>query len=195
MSTFYLKISFLKNIFVIRIIIYKLQKQNNMHFNWYILPLAALIPMVVAMVWYNPKVFGNAWMKAAGMTEEKAKGANMFLVFGLSFLFSCMLSISLMPMTIHQMSFMSVFDGMPNAAKPETELGAYVKNFYDLYGTRFRTFKHGALHGTIGGLFIALPIVGIMSLFEMKSFKFIAIHVGYYIVSMALMGGVICQFL
>ena len=52
-----------------------------MHFNWYILPLAALIPMVVAMVWYNPKVFGNAWMKAAGMTEEKAKGANMFLVF------------------------------------------------------------------------------------------------------------------
>jgi hypothetical protein len=78
---------------------------------------------------------------------------------------------------------------------PNTEVGAYFKNFFDTYGMRFRTFKHGALHGTIAGFFLALPIIGITSLFERKSFAYIAIHVGYFIVSLALMGGVICQFL
>jgi hypothetical protein len=86
-----------------------------MQFNWYILPLAALIPMVIGMVWYNPKVFGTAWMKASGMTEEKAKGSNMILIFGLSLFFSLLLSMSLMPMVIHQMGFMSVFDGIEDA--------------------------------------------------------------------------------
>jgi hypothetical protein len=30
---------------------------------------AALIPTVIGFLWYNPKVFGNAWMAAADMTE------------------------------------------------------------------------------------------------------------------------------
>lgn len=40
----------------------------------YFNPLAILVAgvsaLVVGFVWYNPKVFGNAWMKAAGMTDE-----------------------------------------------------------------------------------------------------------------------------
>ena len=31
---------------------------------------AALIPTIVGFIWYNPKVMGEAWMKAAEMTEE-----------------------------------------------------------------------------------------------------------------------------
>lgn len=166
-----------------------------MHFNWYILPMASLIPLVVGMVWYNPKVFGTAWMNETGMTHEKAKTSNMILVFGLTLLFSLFLTMALMPMTIHQMGFMSVFDGMPDAKDPKTELGSYVENFYKMYGDRFRTFKHGALHGTLGGLFMVLPVVGISALFEQRSFKYVAISTGYYIVCLALMGGVICQFL
>ena len=42
---------------------------------------AALIPTVIGFIWYNPKVFGNDWMAAADMTEEKMKGANMALSF------------------------------------------------------------------------------------------------------------------
>jgi hypothetical protein len=40
-----------------------------------------------------------------------------------------------------------------------------------------------------------LPLIGINSLFERKSFKYIFIHTGYWIISLALMGGVLCQFL
>jgi hypothetical protein len=31
--------------------------------NFLAVPLAAVIPILVGMIWYNPKVFGNAWMK------------------------------------------------------------------------------------------------------------------------------------
>jgi len=41
---------------------------------------------------------------------------------------------------------------------------------------------------------LALPIVGIPALFERKGFNYIAINAGYWIVSMALMGGVLCAF-
>ena len=38
--------------------------------------VAAVSAMVVGFVWYNPKVFGNAWMTAAGITEAQIKGTN-----------------------------------------------------------------------------------------------------------------------
>jgi hypothetical protein len=44
------------------------------------------------------------------------------------------------------------------------------------------------------GLFFALPVMGTNALFERKGFKYIAINVGYWTVTLALMGGVICHF-
>lgn len=64
----------------------------------------------------------------------------------------------------------------------------------DKYGNNFRTFKHGAFHGTIGGFFFATPVLCINALFERKSFIYIAINAGYWIITLALMGGVICAF-
>lgn len=39
--------------------------------------LAALSSMVVGSIWYAPKVFGTAWMKSAGLTEEKMRKGGM----------------------------------------------------------------------------------------------------------------------
>lgn len=166
-----------------------------MQFNFYVLPIAALIPMVLGFIWYNPKVFGKAWMQASGMTMEKAKSVNMAKVFGLSLLLCLLMTVALMPMTIHQMGFVSTFEGDPALKEPNAPLNAYIKDYLEQYGTRFRTFKHGALHGTLGALFLVLPAIGINALYEMKSFKYVAIHVGYFMLSMALMGGVICRLL
>ena len=44
--------------------------------NWLALLAAAVSTFIVGFIWYNPKVFGTAWMNETGMTEEKAKGAN-----------------------------------------------------------------------------------------------------------------------
>jgi hypothetical protein len=43
------------------------------------------------------------------------------------------------------------------------------------------------------GLLIVLPIMGTNALFERKSFKYVLINVGYWTISLALMGGILCQ--
>lgn len=49
--------------------------------------IASIIPLLVGFIWYNPKVFGTAWMNACGLEESKLQeGFNMPLVFGLCIL-------------------------------------------------------------------------------------------------------------
>ena len=161
-----------------------------MEMNYLILLAAALLPMIIGFIWYNPKVFGNVWMKAVDMTEEKMKGANMVLVFGLSYLFSIILASALMGIVIHQWGVFSLVGGNPEVLNSGT-----AADFMAEYGTNFRTFKHGLLHGVIAGFTLALPILATNAMFERKGFKYIAVNAGYWIVTMGLMGGVICQFM
>lgn len=60
------------------------------------------------------------------------------------------------------------------------------------YGHAYRTFKHGALHGFMTRLFLALPMIGINAQFEGKSWKYILINAGYFTVCFTIMGGIIC---
>ncbi|MBP9069986.1 MAG: DUF1761 domain-containing protein, partial [Bacteroidia bacterium] len=48
------------------------------------------------------------------------------------------------------------------------------------------------LHGALGGVLIALPILGTNAMFERKGFKYIAINCGYWIITMMVMGGIVC---
>jgi hypothetical protein len=154
--------------------------------------LAALVPMITGFIWYNKNVFGTAWSKAAGMTEDKMKGGNMALIFGLSYLLSFLLAFAMQFIVIHQAHVYSVVMGDPALNDASSELSMMLKNFFEKYGNNFRTFKHGALHGTIAGITVALPIIGTNALFERKSFKYVAINAGYWILTIALMGGVVC---
>jgi len=97
-------------------------------------------------------------------------------------------------MVIHQLSVFSILANEPGISDPNSEVGMMLKNFMEKYGTNFRTFKHGALHGAIAGITIALPIMGTNALFERKGFNYILVNAGYWIVCMALMGGLLCQF-
>ncbi len=54
--------------------------------------LGGLVPMIVGYVWYNPKVFGGAWMKSLGFTEETLRQGNMGLTMGLATLCSIFLA-------------------------------------------------------------------------------------------------------
>lgn len=158
-----------------------------MEFNFLAILMAAISALVVGFVWYNPKVFGKAWMQAAEMTEEKMKGANMGKIFALALLFAFLLSFALQFLVIHQTGAWSMIGG-----EKTTETLPSFQAFMDDYGTVFRTFKHGVLHGAIAGVFIALPILGTNALFERKGAKYIFINSGYWIVTLAIMGGIIC---
>lgn len=158
--------------------------------NFIAILLAAVVPMAVGFIWYNPKVLGTAWMAASGMTEEKAKQSNMAVVFGVSFLMSLMLSFFLQSMVIHQFHLASLFFKLPieDASTPE---GALYKQVMDLLGSSWRTFKHGAFHGFLSGLFVAMPILCTNALFEGKGFKYIMINTGYWAITLMIMGGIL----
>ena len=118
----------------------------------------------------------------------------MMVIFGVSLLLSFLLAMELQFLVIHQFSVYSILANEPGIKDPNSDISKYLSDFMLKYGNNFRTFKHGAFHGTIAGIMLSLPIIGINSLFERKGFKYIAINVGFWIVCMALMGGLICAY-
>lgn len=136
--------------------------------NWIAIVVAAILPLVTGFIWYNPKVFGTAWMKETGMTEEKAKSMNPAKTYGLAVVFSFFAAFYI---------YMTVMVGGPDDMRHGTE--AYL------------TFKHGALHGAMLGMLIGMPMFATNALFEMKSARYVLINVGYWVLTFALMGGVV----
>ena len=163
-----------------------------MEMNFYIFFLAALVPMIIGFVWYGP-LFGKAWMNQMGFTEESLKGTNMLKTLLICYVLSFLIAFALMPMVIHQMGVYSTLAGEPGFSEQTGEAYSYFENFVATYSDRFRTFKHGAFHGLLFGFFLILPVIGIIAVFEKKSFKYVAINAGYWIATLAIMGGIICQ--
>lgn len=130
--------------------------------NWLALVIGALIPMVTGFIWYHKAVFGKAWMASIGMTEEKARSANMGVTFGVSFVLSFLLAF-----------FFTHFNNGPGQ-----------EGQYD-------TFQHGMFHGALIAVMVATPVLATNSLFEQKSWKNILINLGYWILTLALIGGVV----
>lgn len=157
-----------------------------MEINFLALLLAALSTLVVGFIWYNPKVFGTIWMKETGINPEEGEKPNMILMFGVSILYAFFIAFILQMLTIHQFGALGMVGGDPTMAKP-----SYTAFIAD-YGDAFRTFKHGALHGTMTGLFLALPVIGTNALYERRSFKYTLVTGGFWIVCFAIMGGIIC---
>lgn len=164
-----------------------------MQMNFIAIAIAALVPLIMGFIWYNPKTLGTIWMKESGVTEETMKGANMALIFGLCYVFSLMISLGLYSMVIHQSHIYSILLGQPGFMEEGSELTNWYNSFMEQHGQNYRTFKHGALHGFIGGLFLAFPLMAINAMFERKSFKYIFLNAGYWAIVMSLMGGIICQ--
>ncbi len=45
--------------------------------NWTAVAAGTVTAIVLGMIWYNPKVFGEKWMKAIGLTEKQMKKGEM----------------------------------------------------------------------------------------------------------------------
>ncbi|MGQ2982169.1 DUF1761 domain-containing protein [Flavobacterium sp.] len=148
--------------------------------------VATIVTLPIGFIWYHKSVFGTVWMRETGVTEESARKANMLKVFGLTLIFSFMLAFILPTLVIHQIGALQLTGGDLTEVKP-----SYTAFMAD-YAHNFRTFKHGALHGFMAGLFIILPSIGINAQFEGKGWKYILINAGYFIVCLTIMGGILC---
>jgi uncharacterized membrane protein YhdT len=127
--------------------------------NWLAVLVAAASSMAIGMVWYHPKVFGNAWMKGARITMDDAKKGNMPLIFSIAFV-----------MTLVVSAFLSTW------VHPDENLPQ---------------FFHGAFHGAMLSLFVAVPWVVVHALYEMKSLSYMLINGFYVVICMAVQAGIL----
>lgn len=63
--------------------------------NWWAIIVATVSAFVLGGAWYSPLMFGNVWMKVAGMTEESVKQANMAKIFGGSIVLTLIAAVNL----------------------------------------------------------------------------------------------------
>jgi hypothetical protein len=153
--------------------------------NLLVIFLAALIPLIVGSIYYHKAVLGSAWMASSGMTDDDVASGNMPLIFGLTLVFSIFIAFSLYFIVVHQAGLYSLFMGAEDMTLRDQVM--------ELRGDAYRTFKHGMLHGFVESILFVFPIIAINALFERRSWKYIMIHTGYWVISITLMGGVVCQ--
>jgi Protein of unknown function (DUF1761) len=166
--------------------------------NPWILFITALIPLLIGTLWYGKNPIGNAWRKESGIDVAPPTTKKMIGILALSYFFSLLLSTILATLSVHQMHLDSLMAD-PATTKlledPSSAASIDLKHFYETYGQGFRTIKHGLLHGFLSGLFLSLSVLGITSLFEKRSGKYILIHVGYWVITCMIMSALISAYL
>jgi hypothetical protein len=65
------------------------------HVNWLAVVVSTLSTFLIGGIWYSPVLFGEAWMKENGLTEESMKGGNLAKIYGLAFVLGLVASINL----------------------------------------------------------------------------------------------------
>jgi hypothetical protein len=129
---------------------------ESVHFNFAAVFVAALLSFAIGGLWYSPLMFARAWMKEAGLSEQRTRDAPMGRIFGLAGLASLVMAFNL-----------AAFIG------PKASLG-------------FGLFAGAA--AAIGWVAMSL---GVIYLFEQRSWKLWLINSGYQVLAYTLMGGVL----
>lgn len=62
--------------------------------------VAAAIGFLVGGVWYGP-LFGKAWQRESGLSDDELKSANMAKIFGITFLLSLLSAVFLGHLLAH----------------------------------------------------------------------------------------------
>jgi hypothetical protein len=68
---------------------------NQIAINYLAVVAAAAAAFVIGGAWYSPVLFGNAWMRETGLSDEQLKRRNLGLVFGLSFVLALVIAFNL----------------------------------------------------------------------------------------------------
>jgi hypothetical protein len=127
---------------------------NPANINWLAVVVSTVSAFLIGWLWYSPLLFGKAWMKASGMTEEKIKSSNMGKTFGAAFVFTFIAAVNL-----------AFFLADPSV-----------------------TAASGAFYGFLTGFGWVLTGIGVVAMFEQKSWTYIFINGSYWVVSLTVMG-------
>jgi hypothetical protein len=68
---------------------------ENFYINHWAVLVCSIANLALGALWYSPLLFYKAWLTENKLTEEDVKGVNPAKVYGLSFLFSLLISYNL----------------------------------------------------------------------------------------------------
>ena len=127
--------------------------------NWLAVIAAAGAYFVLGAIWFGP-VFGKAWVKATGLTDEQIKSGSNVKMLGTAFLMSVVVSFGMA----------MFFFGF--GTDPENPM----------------TMTIGAMYGATSGLFFVLPTKAMDYVMAQRSNTLIWIESLYHIVAFTLVG-------
>lgn len=163
--------------------------------NFLAIIVTALVPMLMGFIWYHPKLFGTVWQREAGVSDDKMKSANMIVIFAVSLICSFLMSMYVNSIATHdtyvQGATWYVEKGGTEAEKMEAKAWqeTYKKLVVDRPEFTTSRWTHGFAHAlVITGLFFILPLIITNGLFERKSWKYMLINAGYWILTVGIMG-------
>lgn len=70
----------------------------------------------------------------------------------------------------------------------------FVNEFLNQYGDKHRHFGHGVFHGIINACIFAIPFIGGITILEKKDKSYFIHHFSYWLVTSAIIGGCISEF-
>lgn len=155
-----------------------------------VLLLAALIPLATGFAWLHPRLFGGErWCRLNGMASRQLTQGIKPLHWLLMLLFGFFLALGVYAFCVHQSAVFSIVSADMTALQTGT-----ARAFLDEYGDRHLSFGHGWMHAAFGlPLAFALPVLGLIALLDRKPTKILLVYLGYWMLTLGLMGGVIGQ--
>lgn len=128
--------------------------------NWLAVIAASLVGFAIGFIWYGP-LFGKQWMALVGMTEEDAQNENMAKIFGFTFIFQFIMAFC---------------------------LAMFFYGSGDTEAMQMITAGTGTFYGFLTGFGWVATALAVNALYEQKSWKYIFINGGFWIVVFTLMG-------
>lgn len=142
----------------------------DLNMNYLAIIAAGLMPAILGAIYFGP-LFGKMWRESLSKSKEELMPSNPALAYGGSIILAMFLSMSLnfVIQLVH---------------KDVNEAG-------ELFVNSHFTFGHGALHGALIGLTIIMPIVVSLGIFHKLNWKTNLINSIFWILCLALMGGIL----
>jgi len=159
-----------------------------MNLNYLSFFLISFLPLLIGYYWYSPNSFISKWSGEKFNSPRQLSVSKLVLYFVLNLAFV----YGYMNLIIHQMGFYELF--FTDIMKGSAEAKQITEEFLSVYGSKHRHFGHGVFHGVINAFVIALPFIGIHALLENRQFKYMIHHFMYWLVTSAIVGGLISQF-
>ena len=155
-----------------------------------ILIATAFIPFIMGYIWFHPKLFGgDTWYDLAKLAENDRTDISKVKLFS-TLILNFFIAFALYNACVHSMGAFAMVGG--DTALLKSGVGGA---FIDAYGQNHLSFGHGALHAIFPmTAFTLVPILAYVTIFEKKSFKYFLVYLGYWSISLMLMGGVLCKY-